>query len=158
MIKIKGTIQFDPENKTKKHTNQSSWKSYAMISFHDDLCEYYQWFILKRYNLKLNSPIRKSHLSIINDIIPDTHLYEKIKKNYNGKEMSVYFNTDVRTDGTHWWLNATCPGAEIIRKSVELDKIPYFGYHITIGHAKHYHLNNSKIIHESIKKYGNEFC
>ena len=58
-IKLKGKILFDPVNLTKKHRLQADWKKVAYIQFEGDICEYYAWFINKRYDLQLNKPIRK---------------------------------------------------------------------------------------------------
>ena len=52
-IKTHGKIIFDPLDLTKKHKNQSDWKRMSIISINDDACDYYAWFIKKRYNLVL---------------------------------------------------------------------------------------------------------
>jgi hypothetical protein len=67
MFELKGKIQFDPVNVTRKHSRQSSWKKTAMIKIDDDTWSYYAWFIEKRFNLKLNKPLRGTHITIIND-------------------------------------------------------------------------------------------
>jgi len=40
-IKLSGKILFDPDDKTKKHKNQASWKKIDMIFLDGDICEYY---------------------------------------------------------------------------------------------------------------------
>ena len=66
-INITGKIQFDVEDKTKKHKNQASWKKMAMIFIDGDITEYYSWFLERRYKLILNKPLRGGHISFIND-------------------------------------------------------------------------------------------
>lgn len=92
-ITLIGKIEFDVLNKTTKHKNQCSWKKTAMVLFNDDMCEYYSWFIQKRFNIILNKPIRSSHISFINDSMRDLtnngdkteietlELWELVKKN-----------------------------------------------------------------------------
>ena len=70
-ITLTGKIEFEPEDKTKKHQGQSSWKKIAMVLLDGDICEYYAWFIMRRYNLVLNKPIRGAHISFINDSMRD---------------------------------------------------------------------------------------
>ena len=47
MIQVTGKILFDPKDRTKKHNSQSEWKRMAMVTFGDDMTEYYSWFIKK---------------------------------------------------------------------------------------------------------------
>ena len=70
-ITYRGKILFDPLDKTTKHKKQSTWKKVAIISFEGEIVEYYAWFLFKRYGLKLNKPIRKSHITFINDSLRD---------------------------------------------------------------------------------------
>ena len=57
-IRLTGKIGFDPQDYTKKHQSQASWKKIAMVFFDGDIPEYYGWFIERRYNLVLNKPLR----------------------------------------------------------------------------------------------------
>lgn len=154
IIKLTGKILFDPEDVTNKHSNQSSWKKIAMVLFEGDLCEYYAWFIKKRFNLKLHKPIRGAHISFINDSIWDLsnggeisqdEIHKKwslLKEKWNGKEIDVCLslipNTDsLENDDCHWWLIVPHNEREelqSIRNEVGLGK-PFFGLHMTIGRA-----------------------
>jgi ABC-type phosphate transport system ATPase subunit len=106
MIELKGKIWFDPKNVTKKHNNQAEWKRMAMVMFEGDASEYYAWFIKKRYNLILNQPLRGAHISFINDSIRDmgdkADMWDSVKDKYNGMEVKLILDTDVRSDGKHW--------------------------------------------------------
>jgi len=142
-ITVRGQIVFDPKNLTKKHQAQGSWKKVAMVFFHkSDLCGYYAWFIKKRYNLPLAEPARLPHISFINDRESDTNgKWEEMKKKWHGKTIDVTLNTDVRTDGTHWWLIIPEDEREQlhdIRAELGLSR-PYFGLHMSIGYARNSH-------------------
>ena len=67
LIKVKGILEFSPEDVTRKHKNQSSWKRVAMIRTDCDMDRYYAWFLRKRFNLELNQNLRGTHVSFISD-------------------------------------------------------------------------------------------
>jgi hypothetical protein len=153
-IKLTGKILFDPEDVTNKHVNQSSWKKIAMVLFEGDVCEYYAWFIKKRFNLNLHKPVRGAHISFINDSMRDLSQGELIsddeinirwsllKKKWDGKSIEVCLslvpNTDsLESDDCHWWLIVPHDKREElqgIRNEIGLGK-PFFGLHMTIGRA-----------------------
>jgi hypothetical protein len=146
VIKIKGTIYFDPPDRTKKHERQGKWKKIAMIKFDGDLCEYYAWFLKKRYNITLHKPQRGAHITFINDRKSDMNgKWEEVKKKWNNKEIEVTINLDPRTDSAeskgrttyNWWLNIPEEQRDEIHKIREelgLER-PFFGLHMTIGRA-----------------------
>lgn len=138
-ITVKGKIVFDPDHKTKKHEKQGSWKKVAMIFLYGDLCEYYAWFINNRYNLPLAPPLRKAHISFINDRGSDTNgKWEEIKKKWDGKKIDVTLDLDPRSNGSHWWLIVPEEEREdihAIRKELGLGR-PNFGLHMSIGYAR----------------------
>jgi hypothetical protein len=146
MFEIKGKIVFDPINKTKKHHNQASWKKVAMVEFRDDIWSYYSWFLEKRFNLKLNKPLRGTHFTIINDIVDD-EVYLQAKELFDGKEVTIQYDPNlVRSNKKgHWWLKAYSDDAQNIRNVMGLGD-PYFGFHITIGLATHDELEKSEIV------------
>lgn len=144
-IKISGKLVFDIEDKTKKHTAQSTWKKSAIVLFNDDLCEYYQWFLKKHYNIELNKPLRGSHFTIINDKYDNIELWNKVKQKYNGITLDVYYNTDLRSNVDHWWLKAFSMQANKIRVELGLDR-PYFNPHITIGLANIKNIEQSEYV------------
>jgi hypothetical protein len=145
-VKIKGRIQFDPPDRTKKHKKQSEWKKVAMIELYGDLCEYYAWFLRKRYSINLHKPLRKAHITFINDRVSDMNgKWEEVKEEWDGKEIEVTLNLEPRTDSAegkgrttyNWWLNIPNEEREQlhnIRAELGLGR-PYFGLHMTIGRA-----------------------
>ena len=147
IIKYKGKIHFDPVNHTKKHINQSSWKRIAMVMIDGDLCEYYSWFIEKRYSIILNKPLRGSHISFVNDSLRDMcsglncteeeaeNIWNEVKNKYDGLEVDIYLDLDVRSDSKHWWINIPNEYRDElhnIRKLLGLNH-PFFGLHMSIG-------------------------
>jgi hypothetical protein len=157
LIKVKGKIQFEPEDKTRKHKSQASWKRIAMILTNDDLADYYSWFIKRRFNLELNKPLRGSHVSFINDSERDfkegAHLWNEGKKLFDGAEIDFYIDPEPRTNGEHWWLRVYCPDSEMIRASMGLSPVPYFTLHLTLGYANSRWIDHSNYILEICKRH-----
>ena len=149
MFELKGKIEFDPINVTKKHDIQSSWKRTVMVKFNDDLYSYYAWFVKKRFNLLLNKPLRGTHMTIVNDIVDDD-LYEMSKDMFNGTEITlIYDNENIKSNEKgHWWIKSYSDDAQNIRSVMGLNSNPYFGLHITIGLATDLQLIHSEYIRE----------
>jgi len=164
-ISYVGKIQFEPENKTRKHLAQASWKKVAMVLFEGDVAEYYAWFLKKRFNLELNKPLRGAHITFINDRVDDINnstgtleekdaLWETLKEKWHGKEISVTLNLMPFSDSNHWWLivdHKFRDELHNIRAEIGLRR-PYFGLHMTIGYANEKNLAHSQYInklHES---------
>lgn len=120
-ITYTGKIVFDPPDYTTKHKSQSSWKKIAMVVFDGDMCDYYAWFIKKRYGIILNPPIRGAHISFINDHVNDlnggfydktksgtekerNHMWEQLKKKYHNTKIEITISTNIQTNGEHVWL------------------------------------------------------
>ena len=165
-ITLYGTIGFEPENKTNKHTTQASWKKIAMVFFDGDVAEYYAWFIKKRYNLILNKPLRGAHISFINDSMRDLTqngqktveeveaLWESVKQKWDGKQIPIVLDLNPKTNDEHWWLNIPHEERGLlqsIRDELDLDR-PYFGMHMSIGYVNEKNIEHSKYIHDLIKK------
>jgi hypothetical protein len=161
-LNLEGNIRFDVEDKTKKHANQASWKKIAMVMVDGDICEYYSWFIKRRYNLTLNKPLRGAHISFINDSVKDLtqngeksleealNAWEETKKKWHGKTIQLVIDLDPRTNGTHWWLNIPHEERSLlqsIRTELGLGK-PFFGINLSIGTPRgDLQLEHSNYIH-----------
>ena len=165
-ITLTGRIGFEPEDRTNKHLFQSSWKKIAMVFIEGDVCEYYAWFLQKRYNITLNKPIRGAHVSFINDSMRDLtqnndkpeeeilQLWEDVKTKWDGKEIDIILDLNPKTNDRIWWLNIPeeeREGLQAIRNELGLGK-PYFGMHMSIGYANEKNIEQSVYIHESIKQ------
>lgn len=155
LITLKGVIEFEPKNLTPKHEKQSDWKIIALINFDGDISEYYSWFLKKRFNLILNKPIRKSHITFINDrfeeITGDTNeeksfFWDKVKNKWNGKLIDVTLNLDYFTNGKDWWLNvdhAYRDEIQGIRNELGLER-PHSGLHLTVGRANDWFIDTEE--------------
>jgi hypothetical protein len=165
-ITLTGKINFEPEDKTKKHLNQASWKKISMVFIEGDVCEYYAWFLQKRYSITLNKPLRGAHISFINDSMRDLtqnndkseeeilQLWEDVKAKWDGKEIDIVLDLNPKTDGRIWWLNIPNEereGLQAIRNELGLGR-PYFGMHMSIGYANEKNIEHSVYIHDLIKK------
>jgi hypothetical protein len=137
-IKLKGIVEFDPIDRTKKHERQSVWKKTAVVNISGNICSYYCWFIKKRYNLHLQTPFRNAHITFVSDRKSDINgKWEEVKEKWNGVEVEVILDVDVRSDGKSWWLNITNEyknELNIIRKDLNLSS-PFFPFHMTVGTA-----------------------
>jgi hypothetical protein len=164
-IELKGKIVFSPDNKTRKHNKQSSWKKIAMIMFEGDVSEFYAWFIKKRFNLPLNKPLRGAHISFINDDINKMTQNGKFtqaeaeanwnatKKKWDGKWVPIGVSISPRTNGEHWWLNVPPEHQGLlmeIREELGLG-MPFFGFHLSLGYANERNIDHSNYIHNLIK-------
>ena len=157
---IMGKIHFDPDDLTNKHKEQSLWKKHVIALIDEpELCEYRKWFIEKRFNLKLATPIRGPHFTIINDRLADfdgatEELYQQLQEEWNEREILIRYEYAPYTDGTHWWLRARSEQATELRTQMNLSPKPYWGFHITIGRVsgKEYEMEHGKYIHRLIQK------
>jgi hypothetical protein len=153
-LKTYGKVIFDVDNLTKKHQNQSSWKSHVIAFIKDDLDSYYRWFLKKKYNIDLIKPIRGSHFTIVNDKTDEIKNWDKIKKEYNEKSIEIWYNVDVRSNTKHWWLKAFSKDADIIRNKLGLSQ-PFYSPHITIGLTNKRNIQASNYAIQCEKLYGN---
>lgn len=153
LVKQRGILDFSPVDVTRKHKSQSTWKCAAMIRTNCDMDRYYAWFLKKRFNLVLNSNLRGSHVTFINDKM-DKSLFEQGSKIFNGRQIDFYLDLEPKSNGKHWWFRVFCPDAENIRESLGLTRDPYFGLHFTIGHANERFIEHSEYILEQCKMFG----
>ena len=173
-ITYRGTIIFDPKDKTAKHKAQASWKKIALIEFGGDMCDYYAWFIKKRFGITLNTPLRKAHISFINDSIRDLNggfdnpkdcgtekerhaMWEDLKKKYHKTKIDVVISTEVQTNGEHVWLRIEHKnrfGMQAIRDEIGLPipnlgknkdgTLKPLGIHMTIGYPVNGRVNEEE--------------
>ena len=152
IVKVKGIIEFSPEDVTRKHKSQSSWKRVAMIKTNCELDRYYAWFLEKRFSLKLNRSIRGSHVTFINDKM-DMDIFDEGAKIFNGKEITFYIYLEPRSNSEHWWLRVYSQDAENIRESLGLSRDPYYSFHLTLGYANEKNLEFSDYILRQCQKF-----
>lgn len=158
-VSYTGKILFEPENKTKKHLAQASWKKVAMVIFEGDIAEYYSWFLERRFGIELNKPLRGAHITFINDSMNDLNsangseeksekAWEALKAKWDGKEIDVTLNLRPFSDDNHWWLIVDHNHRQElhdIRAEIGLSK-PYFGLHLTMGYVNERNFDHSRYI------------
>ena len=163
-ITLSGIINFDPPDKTKKHMKQSSWKKVAFVVFDDDTCSYYAWFLKKRFNLEILHPVRKPHVTFINDSLRDINggdgseeyrndLWKNLKEKWDKKPMDVVLDLNPRSDGDRWWFNVPEDfrvEMHNIRQEIGLGR-PYYGLHLTIGNVHPKYIEHSNYILDLLK-------
>lgn len=152
LMQSKGIIEFHPVDVTKKHKLQSSWKCVAIIKTDCDIDRYYAWFIKKRFNLELNQNLRRTHITFISDRM-DKDIFYQGAKVFNGKEINFSYDISPRTNSKYWWLKINCEEAESIRQALGLQPHPYFGFHLTLGHANEKNIEHSKYIKRMYEIY-----
>jgi len=182
-ISHRGRIIFDPKDRTKKHKFQSSWKKIAMVELDGDICEYYAWFIKKRFNITHNPPHRGPHISFINDHVRDLNggfynpndcgsekerhaMWERLKKKYHKTEIDITISNAIQSNGEHWWLRVEHEhrhGLQAIRDEIGLPipnlgknkdgSLKPLGIHLTIGYAVDGRVNDEEFI-EGVQKAG----
>jgi len=137
----------------------------AMVLIDGEICEYYAWFLQKRYNLFLNKPLRGAHISFINDSMRDLslngqksneeiqNLWESVKIKWDKQNIPITLDISPKTDDRTWWLNIPNEERELlqgIRTELDLGR-PFFGMHMSIGYANEKVLPHSEYIHNLIK-------
>lgn len=152
LIKVKGIIEFSPEDVTRKHKNQSSWKRVAMIRTDCDMDRYYSWFIKKRFNLELNRTLRGTHITFISDKI-EKNIFDQASLIFNGKSIDFYIDLEPRSNSEHWWLRVYSPEAESIREVMGLSREPFYGLHMTLGYANEKNIEHSEYILRQCKMF-----
>ena len=151
--KYTGFLVFNPTHKTKKHVAQSTWKNVAFIQVKDDSCDYYAWFIKKRFGLELIKPLRGTHVTIINDRNTEVPNFDLIASLYNGKPIEFEIDVNsIQTNGEHWWLKVYCEKAKDIREEAGGLRDPHMSLHLTIGYATGLRLEHSKYISGLLRK------
>ena len=142
LVKCGGHIIFDPKDVTKKHHRQSIWKKTAMVDIRGDWSEYYAWFLQKK-GLVLNPPLRKAHITFINDRFSEIKakdrqkLWTDVSKMFTGKYVEFDLDLQPLSDGKHWWLTIPPDSRgelQAIRNILGLGQYKY-GFHMTIGYV-----------------------
>lgn len=160
MFEIKGILEFDPINVSRKHAKQAAWKKVAMVRFDndDETYKYYKWLLEQRFGLRipdtepfvwkgrLNDPVRGTHITAINEIVDDD-IYEQARTIFHGKEVNITYDPTLircnRKDDRMWWHIKVYSDDIMNIRSVMGLGAPYHSLHMTIG------LVNPKFIEHS---------
>lgn len=129
MIELKFKIQYDPVPLSgKAETMSKPW--WMIATCEGDLTEYYAWFVKQRTGIMIQRPAWGAHISVIRgEEPPNKELWGK----HQGKEITVIYDPDVRTNGEHWWMRVHSADLLDIREEIGLPKFGMFNLHLTIG-------------------------
>jgi len=170
MFKVKGILEFDPVDVSKKHAQQSTWKKVAMVRFYeDDTCKYYKWLLEQRFGLRipdtnvfewrgrLNDPVRGTHVTAINDIVDD-EIYLQAKDMFHGKEVEITYDPTLircNTKGDKMWWHIKVYSDDImnIRNVMGLGA-PFHSLHMTIGLVNPTFIEHNEWVVKSCEKLG----
>jgi hypothetical protein len=169
MFEIKGILEFDPVNISRKHEEQSSWKKVAMVRFYgDETYRYYKWLLEQRFGLRipdvspfewkgrLNDPVRGTHVTAINEIVDDD-VYLQAKELFHGKEVIVNYDPTLircnKKGEKMWWhIKAYSDDIMNIRNVIGLGA-PFHSLHITIGLVNPKFIEHNEYVLEMCEKH-----
>jgi hypothetical protein len=169
MFEVKGILEFDPVDVSKKHAQQSTWKKVAMVRFpkEDETFSYYKWLLEQRFGVRipdtnvfewkgrLNDPVRGTHVTAINEIIDD-EIYLQAKEIFDGKEVSITYDPTLircnkKGDKMWWHMKVYSDDIMNIRTAMGLGA-PYHSLHLTIGLVNPKFIDHSEWIINSCEK------
>ena len=109
------------------------FNNWVMCWVDDQIKEYYRSLLPKAWYVK--PPRTKAHISVVRKFELPNKFWWGL---YEGLEVKVEYDTEIKTDGQYYWLDAYCDKVISIRKGLELpDYIGNFNcQHITLGNTK----------------------
>jgi hypothetical protein len=158
-IESYGYLKFDPNpahNKNKKVSHKLKGDNWCMLIVPSTIDLYYQWFIEKRYNLKLNRSPWGPHISIVRAHLEshliDKSVWKKVKTKWQDRKIKFVYDSFPKTSGKHWWLTCFMSEAYSIREDLGLIPKPKQRIHLTIGRPYQQHEDHSKYIKRLLDK------
>jgi hypothetical protein len=106
--------------------------AWLILQCSPDLCLYYCWFIQKRFGIKLQQQLYKSHISVIRGEVITPNSIDKWNA-YQGNIIKFHYSNLICTNGKYWWLDIYSPCLISIRQELGLDPQPEYNLHLTIG-------------------------
>ena len=150
MIEIDGRIVYDPQ--AISGNSEALFKPWwVIVSFGDsEISDFYSWLVYKRTSVKLQKPAWGSHVSVVRGEVPPNA--DKWKE-WDGEIVKIIYDPDVRTNGNHWWLRASCPRLGDLRENLGLSRDGWYNLHITIGIAIPRDYERSNIALKSLMRF-----
>lgn len=142
MVKVSAKIHFEVPHVSKKHVEQSQWKTVVIALIDGEITQYYSWFLYKRFGFKLVQPLRGGHVTFVSDRTSEVSNFAETKAKWHDKIVEVSLDLDVKTNGKHWWLRAECSAFDEIRAELGLAE-PFFKYHVSLGYVNELTLQQS---------------
>jgi hypothetical protein len=133
MIEVVGKYVFDPLALTHSEKLFKPWWCIILLDENDDTGDYYRWFVKKRYGLKLQRPAFGTHISLIRGEETTPANWKIFKEKYDGKPVKFTHESELRTNGKHWWIRIKCDEAKDMREEMGYPREGKWGLHLTIG-------------------------
>jgi len=128
MHQVTGTFRYSPVRTGLKNLDQAD--TLVLDLPRDDLAEYYQWHIKKKYGqwLGLQSPMFGTHVSVIRP--QEVDLKNPLWGKYEGQTLHIFYTVLERHWG-FWSLNIVSP--QLIEVRREFGLRTDYRLHITVG-------------------------
>lgn len=135
MFKATATICYDPARGNDKAFRKGfqSWWLAAMTP--PSISYYYAHWVKKELGWKLNTPLWKSHITIIRGEAPHPSK-EYFWKRHQGRKVEFTYSPEVCWSDKYVWLHVESPELEAIRVELGLPPQPRCRLHLTIGNRK----------------------
>lgn len=124
MYKIKGIVAYSPLRKGIK----SKTDIVVLDVESADLASYYQWHIMKKYGVRLHTPMFGTHVTIVKPEEADSS--HKTWMKHEGREIEIQYGFIERHWG-FWSLNVYSD--DIVEMRQEMGLNPYYRLHMTVG-------------------------
>ena len=135
MFLATGKLIYDPLRENLKRTDQLHT---LILDFPgEDLAEYYQWFIKKKYGdkFKLQSPMFGTHVTVIRPQEVDINHPAWLK--YQDKEVTIQYSPTMLERHWEFW-SLTVFSSEIVNIRKEFGLRTDFRLHMTVGRQFHW--------------------
>lgn len=128
MFKGKGKLVYDPHSEASKF---NFW--WAKVDVHPSIIRYYQHWIQKEMNTRVNTPIWKAHITVVRGEQPKNKV---AWKKYQGKLIHFDYDPVFKMSDKYFWLTVHSKELSEIRVELGLTPEPRVPFHITIANLK----------------------
>jgi len=113
-------------------------REYAVLWIDQGISDFYRALIPRSRNVA--DQAHRAHITAVRLGI-ETISNRQAWGIHDGEEIDFEYDSEVRTDGVYYWLDAYCPRLSQIRQELGLPFLRegFDRFHITIGNCKHLH-------------------
>lgn len=131
MLKATCTLVYDPHNDAASRKGLQSW--WLKADVHQSISQYYRYWLQRELGIKLNTPLWKSHITIIRGETPRN---QSLWRKHNGRRFEFSYDPQVRVSETYAWLSVESKELENVRVELGLRPQPRVNFHLTLGNTK----------------------
>ncbi len=128
MFKTFVTLHYDPKHDASKF---NSW--WLKADFPRSIADYYRYWIKRELGMHLNTPLWKSHVTVIRGEEPRKPWNWK---KHEGRKIEVSYSPEIKMSETYAWLAVESKELEAIRVELGLTPQPRVRFHATLGNTK----------------------